>query len=154
MNRLSLLQLQFILLIICTSLLTLSSSTKHTFTTKNDDRQLIGPIGIPFGFLSGGVYNMTVFDFQLSMMDKKKKSANSDPLKYVEAGFILKRFNSESDFSKYHETISESPNLCIFESHRSSDYVSTDPSNMDDDLLEEDDAFEVAYDNPKKIPLC
>ena len=142
--------LTIFMFIVLLSLVVQIEGTRHTFTTKNEDRHLIGPIGIPFGFLSGGVYNITVFDFQLSMaMDKKKKSTetdSSDPLKFVEAGFILKRFNSESDFSKYHETILESPNLCIFESHRSNDYVSTDPSNMDDDLLEEDDAFEVAYD--------
>lgn len=149
MNRLSLLQLQFILLIICTSLLTLSSSTKHTFTTKNDPRHIIGPIGIPFGFLNGGVYNVTVFDFELTLGRKSKHSENQgqSTLKYVEAGFLLKRFDSESEFSKYHETIMEQPSICVFESHRSEDYVSVDASNIDDDMLEEDDKFEVVYDN-------
>ena len=143
------LQCLLLIVILCTIFNT-SNATKHTFTTKNDDRHLIAPIGIPFGFLVGGIYNMTVFDFELTLgktQSRHSKEPPESPLKYVEAGFLLKRFDSESDFSKYHETISEQPSLCVFESHRSKDYVSVDPSNMDDDLLEEDDAFQVIYDD-------
>ena len=40
---------------------------KHNYFTKHDDRTLIGPLGYPFGFLATGHYNLTVFDFQLSI---------------------------------------------------------------------------------------
>jgi len=128
-------------------------STKHTFITRNDARHFIGPVGTPFGFLTGGVYNLTVFDFELiPWLPAKGKHENNNnvgansALQYAEAGFLLKRFESESDFSKYFETVMEQPALCVFESHRSKDYVSVDPSNVDDDLLEADDGFQVKYD--------
>ncbi|KAL7543098.1 hypothetical protein ACHAXR_012417 [Thalassiosira sp. AJA248-18] len=127
----------------------LSVGTKHTFTTKKDSRRFIGPIGAPFGFLTGGVYNLTVFDFELTVGKKAKRSDfdGRNALQHVEAGFLLKRFDSESDFSKFYETAMEHPSLCVFESHRSNDYVSIDPSNIDDDdLLDQDDGFQVKYD--------
>jgi NADH:ubiquinone oxidoreductase subunit 3 (subunit A) len=132
--------------------------TKHTFTTKHDARSFIGPIGAPFGFLTGGVYNLTVFDFELAVKQKTKDSNDEEmqglpfwehgrhALEFVEAGFLLKRFNSEAEFTKYYETVMEQPNLCVYESHRSEDYVSIDPSNIDDDALDEDDEFQVKYD--------
>jgi len=108
---------------------------------------LIGPIGAPFGFLTGGIYNLTVFDFELSIgTPSKQRHDGRDALRYVEAGFLLKRFDTGSDFSKYFETIIEQPTLCVYESHRSKDYVSVDPSNMDDDKLESDDEFQINYD--------
>jgi NADH:ubiquinone oxidoreductase subunit 3 (subunit A) len=127
----------------------LCSCTKHTFTTRKDARHVIGPIGAPFGFLTGGIYNLTVFDFELSI---RKPSMQSDiydgrgALRYTEAGFLLKRFESDSDFSTYFETIIEQPTLCVYESHRSKDFVSMDPSNTDDDKLESDDKFQVNYE--------
>ncbi|KAL7546081.1 hypothetical protein ACHAWF_016034 [Thalassiosira exigua] len=145
-------------------------ATRHSFWTRDDARRLIGPIGSPFGFLTGGVYNLTVFDFELSLGRRRKKRGKADKkgdggsaaggdggvggaeyvdwsaLRYVEAGFLLKRFDSESDFAKYRETVMEKPTLCAFEAHRGGDYVSIDPSNMDDDLLGADDSFEVKFD--------
>ncbi|KAL9181366.1 hypothetical protein ACHAXT_010171 [Thalassiosira profunda] len=121
--------------------------TKHSFTTRRDARHFIGPIGAPFGFLTGGTYNLTVYDFELSVGKKRKRGkSDSSALQYVEAGFLLKRFDSESAFSKYYETVTEKPSLCAFESHRGNDYVSIDPSNIDDDLLDADDGFQVQYD--------
>eukprot|EP00579_Thalassiosira_antarctica_P032705 CAMPEP_0202002230 /NCGR_PEP_ID=MMETSP0905-20130828/8118_1 /ASSEMBLY_ACC=CAM_ASM_000554 /TAXON_ID=420261 /ORGANISM="Thalassiosira antarctica, Strain CCMP982" /LENGTH=552 /DNA_ID=CAMNT_0048559073 /DNA_START=67 /DNA_END=1721 /DNA_ORIENTATION=+ len=139
------LSLPFILFLFTT--FNLCVGTKHSFTTRNDARHFIG-LGAPFGFLTGGVYNLTVFDFQLTVGKQSRHSENDgrDALQYVEAGFLLKRFDSESDFTKYHETVMEKPSLCVFESHRSKDYVSIDPSNIDDDLLDADDRFEVKYD--------
>jgi len=140
------LSLPYILLIF--NIFDLCVSTKHTFTTRNDARHLIGPVGVPFGFLTGGVYNLTVFDFELTVGKKSKHSENDgrSALQYAEAGFLLKRFDSESDFNRYYETVMEQPSLCVFESHRSNDYVSIDPSNIDDDLLNADDEFQVKYD--------
>jgi hypothetical protein len=111
---------------------------------------VIGPIGAPFGFLKGGIYNLTVFDFELSIGKSSKQSNNNNDgqgaLRYFEAGFLLKRFDSGSDFSAYFEAIIEQPSLCVYESHRSQDYVSVDPSNIDDDQLESDDEFQINYD--------
>lgn len=127
-------------------------ATKHSFTTRQDTRHLIGPIGAPFGFLTGGIYNLTVFDFELSIGGKNKEDDGQeqkqyDALQFVEAGFLLKRFDSGSDFSKFYDAVSEDQSLCVFESHRSMDWVSTDSSNKDDDLLAADDEVEVKYDD-------
>ncbi|KAL7482626.1 hypothetical protein ACHAW6_008298 [Cyclotella cf. meneghiniana] len=125
------------------------TATKHTFTTHSDARHLIGPIGAPFGFLSGGVYNLTVFDFEITVGKTKKRTAAAgesarELLERVEAGFILKRFDSESDFSKFYETVAENPTACSFESHRNKGPVNP---NADDDQLEADDMFQVQFDN-------
>jgi len=123
-------------------------ATKHSFSTRQDTRHLIGPIGAPFGFLTGGIYNLTVFDFELSIGKSKDSGRQQhDALQFVEAGFLLKRFDSGSDFSKFYDTVSEEPSLCVYESHRSMDYVSTDSSNKDDDSLGDDDEIEVKYDD-------
>ncbi|KAL7473340.1 hypothetical protein ACHAXS_013799 [Conticribra weissflogii] len=135
-------------------------ATRHSWTTKHDARHLIGPIGSPFGFLTGGVYNLTVYDFELTVgRSNKNKKHEGDPgahddvrkgieaLQHVEAGFLLKRFDSEGDFSKFYETVMEKPSLCAFESHRSKDFVSIDHANRDDDLLGVDDTFEITFDD-------
>ncbi len=135
-------------------------ATRHSWTTKHDARHLIGPIGSPFGFLTGGVYNLTVYDFELTVgRPNKNKKHEGDPgahddvrkgieaLQHVEAGFLLKRFDSEGDFSKFYETVMEKPSLCAFESHRSKDFVSIDHANRDDDLLGVDDTFEITFDD-------
>lgn len=134
------------------------AATKHTFITKNDDRHLIGPIGAPFGFLTGGVYNLTIFDFELTIGKTSKKKNRvidgKEALRYVEAGFYLKRFESESDFAKFYETVMEKPSYCAFESHRDNDYVH--PSNVhsvDDDVLKEDDKFQVVFDENEEDNL-
>ncbi|KAL3787726.1 hypothetical protein HJC23_012152 [Cyclotella cryptica] len=126
----------------------ITTATKHTFTTHSDARHLIGPIGAPFGFLSGGVYNLTVFDFELTIGKPKRHTiageSTHEALEHVEAGFILKRFDSESDFSKFYETVSENPTACSFESHRNKGPVNP---NADDDQLGVDDMFQVQFDN-------
>lgn len=132
------------------------AATRHTFKTAEDLRHLIGPIGAPFGFLTGGIYNLTIFDFELAIgkTSKKKKQTidGKEALKYVEAGFYLKRFDSESDFSKFYETLMEKPSFCAFESHRNNNFVH--PSNAeDDDVLVEDDKFQVKFDENEKDNL-
>ena len=132
-------------ILLVSSQLVLISATKHTFTTRHDSRHLIGPIGAPFGFLSGGVYNLTVFDFVIETPvtghpDESTHAALDD----VEAGFILKRFDSESDFAKFYETVAENPNSCAFESYRNKGAVNP---NADDELLQADDAYQVQFNN-------
>lgn len=136
----------------------IAEATKHTFKTAGDPRNLIGPIGAPFGFLTGGVYNLTIFDFELTVgktFGKKKTQNNSvdgkEALKYVEAGFYLKRFDSESDFSKFYETVMEKPSYCAFESHRDNNYLHPSDIENDDDVLVEDDKFQVNFDEHEVI---
>ena len=134
------------------------AATKHTFKTKDDLRHLIGPIGAPFGFITGGVYNLTIFDFELTIgkVSKKKKQTvdGKEALKYVEAGFYLKRFDSESDFSKFYETVMERPSFCAFEPHRDTNYVHPSiTGDDDDDILGEDDKFQVIYEKSEKDNL-
>ena len=148
-----------LLTLLCITNAPFASATKHSFSTKNDARYLIGPIGAPFGFLAGGVYNLTVFDFALTLGRPTKKKGDQsggdandgrDALQHVEAGFLLKRFDSESDFAKFYETVMEKSSVCSYESHRSKDYVSIDRANVDDDILQVDDAFEVQFDDVAK----
>ena len=129
------------------------AATKHNFKTREDLRHLIAPIGSPFAFLTGGVYNITIFDFELTIgkATKKKKHTidGKEALKYVEAGFYLKRFDSESDFSKFYEIVLEKPSFCSFESHRDKNYMHVS-NTEDDDVLEEDDKFIVNFDENEK----
>mmetsp|Transcript_13356 Transcript_13356/g.27099 ORF Transcript_13356/g.27099 Transcript_13356/m.27099 type:complete len:547 (-) Transcript_13356:79-1719(-) len=134
------------------------AATKHTFKTTEDTRHLIGPIGAPFGFLTGGVYNLTIFDFELTVGKASKKKNRTidgkDALKYVEAGFYLKRFDSESDFSKFYETVMEKPSFCAFEPHRDKNYVHPSHAHTeDDDVLLEDDQFQVVFDENEEDNL-
>ncbi|KAL7531178.1 hypothetical protein ACHAWF_003659 [Thalassiosira exigua] len=113
-------------------------ATHHSFLTRNDTRRLIGLIGSPFGFLTGGVHNLTVFDFELSMERRRKNWGKADKngdggsaaggeggagyldwsaLQYAEAGFLLKKFDSKRDFAKYRKTVMKKPTLCAFEAH-------------------------------------
>ena len=142
--------LHLLILLITGACLIPTDATKHSFTTKHDARHLVGPIGQPFGFLVGGVYNLTVFDFELTIGRTTKHSESEgqlsnvhEALQHVDAGFLLKRFDSESDFSKWYETVIEKPSVCSFESHRSKGPVNP---NMDDDLLEWDDEFQTTFD--------
>jgi NADH:ubiquinone oxidoreductase subunit 3 (subunit A) len=132
------------------------AATRHTFKTGEDLRHLIAPIGAPFGFLTGGVYNLTIFDFELTIGKASKKKERTidgkEALKYVEAGFFLKRFDSESDFSKFYETVLEKPSFCAFESHRDNNFAHPTTAE-DDDVLEEDDKFQVKFDENEKDNL-
>ena len=116
-----------------------STATKHSFTTKHDRRHLIGPISTPFGFLTGGEYSITVYDFVIET-PSDPEGTNTQILRDVEAGFLLQRFESESHFSTYYETIMENPSACVFESHRIKGDVNP---NADDDLLQVDDAYQI-----------
>jgi len=107
------------------------SATKHVFHTKRDGRFLIAPIGAPFGFLQGGTCKITVFNYHLkesvSQTAKKKKSGlfhkNTDDGEdgnLFEGGFVLKRFDTESDFAKFEDAILEEPTTCIYNKFRGS----------------------------------
>mmetsp|Transcript_2253 Transcript_2253/g.4777 ORF Transcript_2253/g.4777 Transcript_2253/m.4777 type:complete len:568 (+) Transcript_2253:357-2060(+) len=127
-------------------LLPTTTATKHNFVTKNDGRFFIGPIGVPYGFTSGGHFNLTVFDFALSVGHRNHGHARGDDdamtdmiLDGVEAGFLLKRFDTESDFATYYETILDDHTMCSFERYRTKrDGVAPE---VDDPLGQNDDEF-------------
>jgi hypothetical protein len=122
------------LLTITLSLLVLNESiveaTKHSFKTRADTRLFIGPIGSPFGFVRGGSFSLSVFDYQLDVVEKKskkkvggKKNNNAHQEKEIwqvqedideeearinfDAAFVLARFPSESQFERYKESLME-----------------------------------------------
>ena len=86
--------------------LPLSAGLKHSFVVNNDARTFIAPIGSPFGFSQGGCFGLDVFDFKLTVKrNRRQKIGDSEEkeqtiLSNVEAGFLLKRFKSESDFAR------------------------------------------------------
>lgn len=127
-----------------------TTATRHSFAVRHDARRFIGPVTPPFGFLVGGLYNITVLDFEVTVHQRHRQEDHQAALNYVEAGFLLKRFSSESAFEKYHEKIYEKPSLCIYEPHRMNDFVSTDTTNTDDDLLTVDDDH---VDSSKQINI-
>lgn len=53
------------------------SATKHTFTTFHDRRLFMGPIGPPFGMLQGGVFNLTVYDYQMVAINRYEEHMHS-----------------------------------------------------------------------------
>jgi len=126
-------------------------STKHTFTTKNDGRFLIGPIGKPYGFLEKGEFKLSVYDYKLkenrSAYGKKSKTTPEENVKEEKnffAGFLLKRVSSESEFAKFEEEILEDPNKCSFQmiiDKNDEDYI--------DDVLLGDDEYFVKTDTGK-----
>lgn len=97
-----------------------SDALKHSFAVKKDSRLLIAPIGAPFGFTQGGCFGLDVFDFHLSV-SMSKKGVPPQGLDQVEAGLLLKRFKTESDFATYHEDILSNASSCIFDPFRSAE---------------------------------
>lgn len=101
----------------------LNEAMKHSFAVKKDSRTFIAPIGAPFGFTQGGCFGIDVFDFGLtmSMKAKKKKNTPNQGLDDVEAGLLLKRFATESEFANYHEQVTSNATMCIFDPFRSTE---------------------------------
>lgn len=61
-----------------------ASALKHNYHTKNDERDVIGPIGFPFGFADTGFLNLTVYDFELSLgQGQRDDYANEDYESYL-----------------------------------------------------------------------
>jgi hypothetical protein len=122
------------------------NATKHSFNAAMEKRSLIGPVGVPFGFLEGGHFELTVFDFELSIVRKKgddvlSTDRDEDILKKVEAGFFLQRYKNEAAFEQHLEVLKANSSLCAFDYFR----------DVDDDsvfsVLSNDDNFE----EPKEI---
>jgi hypothetical protein len=124
------------------------NATKHSFNAALEKRSLIGPVGVPFGFLEGGHFELTVFDFELNIIRKKSNEfinteTDEELLNRVEAGFFLFPYKNEAAFEQHLEVLRANSSLCAFDYFR----------NVDDDdeikfaLNDKDDDFE----EPKEI---
>ena len=88
-----------------------TNATKHSFVTKHDRRDYIGPIGIPFGFLPGGQYSLQVSDYELTQHKSSTQIATS--VDGIHPGFLLKRFESETALVQYQLRVQDQQQ-CIF----------------------------------------
>lgn len=120
-----------------TILLCSATALKHNFFVYQDARTLIAPIGTPYGFLKGGCFSFDVFKFTLEVGHKHKAGQPNkvgpkqlEVIQSVDAGFLLKRFSSESAFVKYKDEILSNSSHCIFEPFRLHE---DDPVFPDDD---------------------
>jgi hypothetical protein len=135
-----------LLLVICALMIDSSEGLKHSFAVKKDKRSFIAPLGSPFGFLPGGCFGLDVFDFELTTLKwvhTKKNSELHDILNQVEAGLLLKRFRSESDFTNYQELVMTNSTGCIFDPFRNRE---DDPIFQDDDMDDVGDILSAGTD--------
>jgi hypothetical protein len=86
------------------------AALKHDFDVQHDPRHLIGPVGVPFGFLPYGEFSLTVEDFSL-VSDSPQKNL-------LEAGFWLQRFRSESSFQRFMSELRSNATGCAFDYFR------------------------------------
>jgi NADH:ubiquinone oxidoreductase subunit 3 (subunit A) len=131
---------------LCALMIASSEGLKHSFAVTKDKRSFIAPIGNPFGFLPGGCFGLDVFDFELTTLkwvQKKSTSEQQDILDQVEAGFLLKKFNSESDFANYQEILMTNSTGCIFDPFRNRE---EDPIFEDDDIGDVGDILSAGTD--------
>ena len=87
-----------------------ANALKHSFTTVDDRRTIIGPLGFPFGFLDTGHYEMKVFDYNLYSEDQPSVENH-----VAGVGFLLKRFKDESEFNHYINEIQQNDTMCVFQ---------------------------------------
>jgi len=78
-----------------------SHGIRHTFSSSHSDKNFIGPIGAPFGFLEGGVVTVRVDDATF------KKHGLRDDDDSIEASLTLMRFKTEGKFATYEERLFE-----------------------------------------------
>ena len=143
-----------------------ANAKKHIFHTKKDGRFLIAPIGEPFGFINNGYFSMSIYDFELS--EKRSKTgkggffssrshqdegaSDDENMRTVgtsegehafEGGFVLKRFNTVSDFVQFESEIVADPSICVYDKFRRDKYRHLDSiSYYADDYIDD----HIAYD--------
>jgi len=131
----------YFLILMFGSLLPLIEGLKHNFVVTHDARTLIAPIGAPYGFLKGGCFGFDVVDFSLETgrwnrwkRKRQPQAISQEVSNSVEVGFLLKRFTSESAFTKYEEEVLSDPKICIFEPFR---------GHEEDPVFAKDDDFQI-----------
>lgn len=138
------------LLVLAVSIPT-SSATKHSFTLHKGSASPIGPVGIPFGFVAGGVYELNVSNFQLSVDGTGRSGGVTEAqaqeiIANVEAGFFLQRFPNEAFFQHHMEVLRSNTSLCAFESLRD-DMDDVFRRQLDAGEYDDFDYDETAYDD-------
>ena len=103
------------------------SGTKHTFHNGGTGRNLIGPVGVPFGFLAHGLYNITVVNFLLT----PKGGESEAVLDRIEAGFLLKKFQNEATYNQHMDYLMSNTSACLFHYFAAEE----DEYMIDDDAL-------------------
>jgi hypothetical protein len=145
---------------------------KHSYFTKEDGRAVIGPLGFPFGFTDSGLYNLTVFDFALSIgvhdddefehghggngnggVDHDHEHDHEhenhvrkllNPLDEIKGvGFLLRRFKDEGDFNNYMNWLQANSSRCAFEPFLNSYYDDDQDDELGLDFYEDDDLYEL-----------
>ena len=112
---------------------------------------LVGPLGFPFGFTETGSFNLTVYDFQLTLGshdeevrlddDADFRHGRSLTLSSIDGvGFLLKRFKDEAEFNHYMNKLRANETRCAFEPFlRTDDDYPGVFGEMDDDVYAERD---------------
>ena len=143
------------------------SALKHNFRTAHDERSLIGPIGFPFGFVDRGVYNLTVWDFQIKegkhvnddaadddtvlprQLDEESPARNQQEQDYPRrlkhfiekisaVGFLLKRFSSEQAFNQFMAELEEGQLCALNIPSIDGEPLGDDGYGVDDDWVDVD----------------
>lgn len=122
-------------------------SLQHSFQTYHDRRDLIGPVGVPFGFANGGKYVLQVHDFELTLSSSTSTSTNDDDDDEIDdkkafhnnviPGFYLQRFDNDASYTKYYNQLSNNRSICSFEYYLDDD---------DDIIIDGDDDDTIIYD--------
>lgn len=99
------------------------SSAKDSFITAHDNRYFIGPIDAPFGFRVGGEFAIDVIDFRATT------TINDSPYE-LSPGFLLKRFDTDNDFSKFKDKIVADPSFCSFREFLEDDPIKKDANSF------------------------
>jgi hypothetical protein len=122
---------------------------RHTFIA-HKDHSLVGPIGLPFGFLERGHFDLSVEDFELNMSPAAAKDLADDAdtiLFRAEAAFVLKKFKNEAAFTTYMNALRTNVSLCAFETTGTDSNTGDDTMQLNgDDYGEGDD-----YVGPRSI---
>lgn len=101
-------------------------SLRHSFHI-TDGHPLIGPVGVPFGFLDTGYYELTVSNFALRSTSPGTTELD---LAKVEAGFFLQRFDNQADFNHHMDELLTNRSACAFGHFL---------NEQDDDFVADDD---------------
>lgn len=123
-------------MVVMMSSLSATNALKHNYVAKDMHRSLVGPLGFPFGFADTGSYNLTVYDFELSIGEHKdgyhdheededdddfrlhhrrkivNKNSNAALNDVQGVGFLLKRFKDEADFNHYMNWLAANETRC------------------------------------------
>lgn len=88
---------------------------KHRYKIKTI-RSIVAPIGAPYGFLKGGHFELTVYNFQVKDGPRPGWKPGERPSKQgkFEAAFLLKRYDNEAQFNKYIDSVRANASACIF----------------------------------------